>query len=152
MYINKVIPQSAEVNAELHGYGPFQDRTQALAHPPGAGGLPVPDGGEDLKQVGAGDLGDRHLAEAREGEPPQAGHPLAVVTPAAPAVPLLFQHKRGSFGEGGDALGAALLGKGVSALAGQLAVGQRFLPGLGQGTRATLPRPSSRRRPRTTRR
>ena len=55
-----------------------------------------------------------------------------MVTPAAPASPLLFQHTGGSFGEGGDALGAALLGKRVSALAGQLVVGQRFLPGLCQ--------------------
>ena len=93
----------------------------------------MPDRGEDLKHVGAGDLRDRHLADAREGEPPQARHPLAVVTPAAPAVPLLFQHTRGGFGEGGDALGAAFLGKGIPALTGELAVGQRFLSSLGQG-------------------
>ena len=51
----------------------------------------------------------------------------------APAGPLLFQHTGGSFGEGGDALAAALLGERVSALAGELAVRQRLLPGLGQG-------------------
>ena len=93
----------------------------------------MPDGGEDLKQVGAADLGDRHLADAGEGVQPPARHPLAVVTSAAPAVPLLLQHTRGSFGEGGDALGAAFLGKRISALTGELAVNQGLLPGLGQG-------------------
>ena len=56
-----------------------------------------------------------------------------MVTPAAPAAPLLFQHTRSSFSEGGDALGAAFLGKGVPALASELAVGLRLLPRLGQG-------------------
>ena len=126
-------PVAGVVYPVLHGYGPFQDRPKALAHPPGAGGLPVPDRGEDLKQIGARDLGDRHLADAGEGETPQARHPLAVVTPAAPAVLLLFQHTRGGFGEGGDALGASLLGKGVPTLTGELAVDERLLPSLGQG-------------------
>ncbi len=49
--------------------------------------------------VGSPPLGDRHLTDAREGETPQAGHPLSVATPAAPAAPPLFQHPRGGFGE-----------------------------------------------------
>ena len=68
-----------------------------------------------------------------EGEPPQTRQPLAMVTLAAPAAPLLFQHTRSSFSEGGDALGAAFLGKGVPALASELTVGLRLLSGLGQG-------------------
>ena len=51
----------------------------------------------------------------------------------APAGLLLFQYKRSRFGEGGNALGASLLRQRVSALTGQLAVGERLLPGLGQG-------------------
>ena len=121
------------VDPVLHGHGPFQDRTHAQAHPPGRVRLPVPDGREDLKHVGARDLGDRHLADAREGEPPQAGQPLAGVIPTAPAGLLLFQHKRSRFGKGRNALGAALLGERVSAFTGQLAVGEGLLPGLGQG-------------------
>ena len=50
-----------------------------------------------------------------------------------PAVPLLLQHTHGGFGEGGDTLGPSFLCKRVSALAGELAVGERLLPGLGQG-------------------
>ena len=65
-------------------------------------------------------------------DPPQARHPLAGVSRIAPAGPLLFQHTSGGFGEGGYALGAALLRQRVPALAGELAVGQRLLPGLGQ--------------------
>ncbi len=65
-------PVAGVVSAILHGYGPFQDRPQALAHPPGCGGLLVPEGREDIKHVGARNLRDRHLADAREGEPPQA--------------------------------------------------------------------------------
>ena len=93
----------------------------------------MPDGREDLKHVGAGNLGDRHLADAREGQPPQARQPLAGVFPVAPAALLLFQRTGSSFGEGGDALGAALLGERIPALAGELAVRERLLPGLGQG-------------------
>ena len=58
-------PVAGVVDPVLHGHGPFQDRTQAQAHPPGRLRLPVPDGREDLKHVGAGNLGDRHLADAR---------------------------------------------------------------------------------------
>ena len=92
----------------------------------------MPDGREDFKHVGAGNLRDRHLADAREGQPPQARQPLAGVFPVAPASPLLFQYTGSSFGEGEDTLGAALLPKWVPALAGQLAVGERLLSGLGQ--------------------
>ena len=40
-------PVAGIVDPVLHGYGPFQDRPQALAHPPGRGGLLVPDRRED---------------------------------------------------------------------------------------------------------
>ena len=66
-------------------------------------------------------------------KPPQARQPLAGVFPVAPAGPLLFQHTGSSFGEGGDGLATSLLGEWVPALAGQLAVRERLLPGLGQG-------------------
>ena len=125
-------PVAGVVDPELHRHGPFQDRAQTLAHPPGGLRLPVPDGREDLEHVGARDLRDGHLADAREGEPPQARHPLAGVSPIAPAGPLLFQHTRGGFGKGRYALGAALLRQWVPALAGKLAVDERLLPGLGQ--------------------
>ena len=49
-------PVAGVVQAVLHGHGPFQDRTQALAHTLGRGYLPVPEGREDLQHVGAGDL------------------------------------------------------------------------------------------------
>ena len=129
---NRADPVAGVVNAQLHRYGPFQDRLQAQAHPPGGLRLPVPDGREDLEHVGAGDLRDGHLADAREGEPPQARHPLAGVSRVAPAGPLLFQHTGGGFGKGRYALGAALLRQRVPALAGKPAVGQRLFPGLGQ--------------------
>ena len=90
-------------------------------------------GGEALQHVGAGDLGDRHLADAGEGKTAQARQPLARVSRVAPSARLLFQHTQGGLGEGGDALGASFLGERVSALAGELTVGERLLPGLGQG-------------------
>ena len=126
-------PVTGVVDPVLHGHGPFQDRTQAQAHPPGRLRLPVPDGREDLKHVGTANLRDRHLADARKGQPPQARQPLEGVFPVAPAGPLLFQHTGSSFGEGGDTLGAALLQEWVPALAGELAVDECLLPRLGQG-------------------
>ncbi len=50
-----------------------------------------------------------------------------------PSALLLFQHAHGGFGEGRNALAASLLGKRVPALTGELAVGERLLPGLCQG-------------------
>jgi len=54
------------------------------------------------------------------------------VPPAAPAAALLFEDAPGGLGESGDALGAALLREGVAAGAGQLAVGEGQLAGLGE--------------------
>ena len=102
-------------------------------HPFGGRYLPVPEGSEDLKHVGARNLADRHLADAGEGEPPQARYPFLGVYGAAPSGPLLLQHTHGSFGEGRDAFGTALLGERVPTLAGELAVGEGLLPGFGQG-------------------
>ena len=49
-------PVAGVIAPELHGHGPFQDRPQALAHPPGGGRLPVSEGRQDLKHVSARDL------------------------------------------------------------------------------------------------
>ena len=95
--------------------------------------LRVPDGSEDLQHVGASDLRDRHLPDAREGVPLEGQDPLAAVRPISPAGLLLFYHTRGGFGEARYALPTTLLGKRVAALAGQLTVGQRLFPGLGEG-------------------
>ena len=51
---------------------------------------------------------------------------------AAPAGPLLLQHLRGGLLEGRRPLDAAALGERVSALAGELAVGDGLLAGLGE--------------------
>ena len=64
-----------------------------------------------------------------------------MATPAAPSVPLLFQHTRGGFSERGYSLSTSLLGKRVSALTGQLAVDPCFLPGLGQGDEGDAAKP-----------
>ena len=53
--------------------------------------------------------------------------------PAAPAAALLFEHALGGLGEGGNALGAALLGERVASGPRQLAVGEGQLAGLGEG-------------------
>ena len=87
---------------------------------------------EDLQHVGARDLRDRHLPDAREGVPLEGQDPLAAVRPISPAGLLLFYHTRGGFGEARYALPTTLLGKRVAALAGQLTVGQRLFPGLGE--------------------
>ena len=42
-------PVAGVVKAVFHGNGPFQDRTQPLAHTFGRGYLPVPERREDLK-------------------------------------------------------------------------------------------------------
>ena len=55
------------------------------------------------------------------------------MTPPPPSARFLFQHTGGGFGKRRYAFGAALLGERISALAGKRAVGERLLPGLGQG-------------------
>ena len=126
-------PVARVVDPELHRHRPLQHRTEALAQPPGGLRLRVPDGGEDLQHVGARDLRHRHLPDTREGVPLEGQDPLAAVRPTSPAGALLFHHTRGGFSEARYALRTTLLGKRVAALAGQLAVGQRLLPGLGEG-------------------
>ena len=104
----------------------------ALADGSGHGRLHVPDRPEDLEQVSACHLRDRHLADARECVALQAAQPDFRVLRIAPTGLLLFHHRRGSLGEARHALGAPLFCERVAALAGQLAVGQRFLTCFGE--------------------
>ena len=55
------------------------------------------------------------------------------VPPTAPAAALLFEDALGGLGEGGHALGAALLGEGVAAGPRELAVSEGQLAGFGEG-------------------
>ena len=55
------------------------------------------------------------------------------MAPAAPAAAFLFKDVLGGLGEGRDALGSALLKKGIVAGAGQLAVGEGQFAGLDEG-------------------
>ena len=125
-------PVARVVDPELHRHRPLQHRMDALPQPPGGVRLRVPDGSEDLQHVGARDLRDRHLPDAREGVPLEGQDPLAALRPTSPAGLLLFHNTRGGFGEAWHALRTTLLGKRVAALAGQLTVGQRLLPRLGE--------------------
>ena len=94
--------------------------------------LHVPDRREDGQHVGAADLGDGPAADAREDVVFEALEPVGRLSGAAPAGPLLLDHGRGGLGESGHALGAALVGEGVAAGAGELAVGEGLLAGLGE--------------------
>ncbi|MCY3820072.1 MAG: hypothetical protein OXH52_12025 [Gammaproteobacteria bacterium] len=62
----------------------------------------------------------------------EAVQPGPGVDGAAPAGPLLFDDLGRGVGERRHALGAALFGQGIATLAGELAVGQRPLPRLGE--------------------
>ena len=68
-----------------------------------------------------------------KGLPLEAQRPLVGLPRMVPAGALLFHHLHGGFGEARYALPTTLLGKRVAALAGQLTVGQRLFPGLGEG-------------------
>ena len=92
----------------------------------------VPDGREDRQHVGAGDRGDGHPADAREGVPLKAVPPRPDLLGVLPAGPLLLDHSGGRVGKDGHALGAAPLDERVSTLAGELAVGHGLLAGLGE--------------------
>ena len=138
---DRVDPVTGVVDPELHRHRPLQHRADALPQPPGGVRLRVPDGREDLQHVGASDLRHRHLPDAREGVPLEGQDPLAAVRPISPAGLLLFYHTRGGFGEARYALPTTLLGKRVAALAGQLTVGQRLFPGLGEGDQRNAAEP-----------
>ena len=75
-------------------------------------------------------------ADAGEGEAFQTAQPGLGVCGVAPAGPLLLHHGASGFGEGGHALGAAPLGQRVAARAGELAIGERLLAGLGERDQA----------------
>ena len=111
---DRVDPVTGVVDPELHRHRPLQYRADALPQPPGGVRLRVPDGSEDLQHVGARDLRDRHLPNAREGVPLEGQDPVAAVRPTSPAGLLLFYHTRGGFGEARYALPTTLLGKRVA--------------------------------------
>ena len=125
-------PVAGVVGPPVHGDGPLQHG--ADAQPDGAGDLRhrVPDRGQRLQHVAAGDLRDRQVAEAREGVHLQRASPQPRGLRAAPPGALLLDDAPGGLGEGRNAEGPALLGQRVSARAGQLPVRQRLLAGLGQ--------------------
>ena len=99
---------------------------------PGDDRLGVPDGREDRQHVGARDLRDRPGADAREGVALKAVPPGPDLLGILPAALLLLDHGGGGLGESGYALKAALVGERVSALTGELAVGDGLLAGLGE--------------------
>ena len=119
--------------AQVHGDGPLQHRPDTLADLPDRRRLDVRDRRQDLRHVGRVDLGDRPAADAREDVPLHAPLPILRVPPAAPAAALLFEHAPRGLGEGRNTLGAAPVGQRVAAGAGELAVGERQLAGLGEG-------------------
>ena len=129
---NRADPVARVVDAKFHRHGPFQHCAYLLAQLPGGIRLHVPDRRENLQQVSARYLRDRHLPDARESVLSQDRHPCGGHVRIAPAGPLLFQHTRGGFGKGRYALGAALLRERVPTFTGELAVGQCLLPCLGQ--------------------
>ncbi len=123
-------PVARVVPPPVHGDSPFQHGADAQTD--GAGDLrpPVPDRGERFQHVSAGDLRDRHLAEAREGIHFQRADPQPRGLRAPPSAALLLDHAHGGLGEGRNALGPALLGHWIAARAGQLPVRQCLLAGL----------------------
>ena len=113
-------------------HGPFEHRADALAQEPGRRRLDMPDRSEDLEHVAARHLRDRRPPDARKGVAPQARHPDMSLPRVAPPGPLLFHDPLGGLGKCRHPLGAASLGERIAALAGQLPVGPRLLPGLGE--------------------
>ena len=125
-------PVARVVGSVFHGDGPLQDRADALADRLHGPRLGVPDWVKDLQHVGAGHLRDGPRADARECEALQTAEPFLGLPGTAPAGLLLLHHGGCGLGEGGHGLGAALVGERVSARAGELAVGEGLLAGLGE--------------------
>ena len=98
-----------------------------LAQPPDCLRRRVPDGSEDLQNVGARDPRHRHPSDAREGVPFDARHPVAGVCLSSPVGLHLFHRTQIGFVEARHALHMALFGAHVAALAGQFAVAGRLL-------------------------
>ena len=120
------------VRAVVHRNRPIHHGTDTLAHAPRRMRLHVPDGREDLQHVSARDLGDRLVADAREGVALKAAQPRSAVLRITPSGLLLLDDKRGGSGEGRQGLRAAPRRQGVAARAGQLAVGEGDGAGLGE--------------------
>ena len=121
-------PVAWVVVPHVEGDGPFQHRPDVLADLPGGRRLDVPGRREDLQHVGRVDLRDRPAADAGKDIPLHAPPPVPRVPPAA----LLFEDALGGFSEGRHSLDAALLREGIAVRAGQHAVGEGLLAGLGE--------------------
>ena len=120
------------VGSVFHGDGPLQDRADALADRLRGRRLGVPYRAEDLQRVGAGHLRDGPRSDAREREALQTAEPFLGLPGTAPAGLLLLHHGGCGLSEGGHGLGASLVGERVSSRAGDLAVGEGLLAGLGE--------------------
>ena len=125
-------PVAGIVGSQVHGDGPFHHRPDALAHRARRLDLAVPDRRENLQHVGAVDLRDRAIADAREGVVLQAVEPRLRLPAPAPAGALALDHGGGGLGEGRHVLQAALVGQGVAARACDLPVRERLVAGLGE--------------------
>ena len=78
------------------------------------------------------DLRHRDIPDAREGVNLQGAEPVPRVRRAPPPGPLLLDDALGGLGEGGDTHQTPLLGERIASRAGELAVGERLLAGLGE--------------------
>ena len=121
------------VGAVAFDDGPCHDGTDAAFE--FAGGFPaaMPDRLDDGEHVLRGDLADRHVAEARVGEPAEGGPPAVRGPPAV--LPGRLVHRDHLLARLGEARrgGIAPHRRRVAALAGELAVLERGLAGLGEG-------------------
>ena len=125
-------PVTGIIGPQFQGHGPLQHGADTLPEGLGEDRLGVPDGLEDLQHVGARHLGDGPRADAWEDVAFEAPPPVPNVPRITPALPHLVPDAFGGDGEGGHALGAAAVGQWVAALAGELAVSQGLLAGLGE--------------------
>ncbi len=125
-------PVTRVIGAMFQRHGALQHGADALAQPPRGLRLAVPDGFEDFQHIVGRHLGDRPLADAGENIVLEAAPPVAGVARVAPALAQLVPDPLGGRGEQRYALGAAAVGERVSAVAGELAVDEGLVAGLGE--------------------
>lgn len=82
-----------------------------LAHGGSISALDAADRREGLHDVGRIDLGGRPAIHAGVSVPSHASPRVLHLSPAAPAAALVLQHAFGGLGDGGNAVGTALLGE-----------------------------------------